>query len=63
MKRESIFDGKLKGLWSQRKVIETFSPVNTKATEASYRMALSIAKADNPHNTDETLLQLKICVL
>lgn len=41
---------------SQKKVIQTFGTVNTKATEASYRVALRIAKAGKPHNISETLL-------
>lgn len=41
---------------SQKKVIQTFGTVNTKATEASFRVALHIAKAGKPHNTGEILL-------
>ncbi|XP_056138382.1 uncharacterized protein LOC130114538 [Lampris incognitus] len=48
-KPQESFDRKLKELRSQKKVIDTFSTVNTKATEASYRVALRIAKAAPPH--------------
>lgn len=49
------FDRKLNQLKSQKKIIETFSTVNTKATEASYPVALRIAKAGKPHEIDNTI--------
>ena len=55
-KPREFFDRKLNELRSQKKAIQTFGTVNTKATEASYRVALRIAKAGKPHNIGETLL-------
>lgn len=51
-----FFSTKLKELKTQKKIVETFSTSNCKATEASYRVALRIAKAGKPHNIGETLL-------
>jgi len=50
-----FFDRKLSELESQKKAIATLSTVNTKATEASYRVTLRIAKPGKPHNIGETL--------
>ena len=55
-KPREFFDRKLNELRSQKKVIQTFSNVNDKATEASYHVALRIAKAGKPHNIGETLI-------
>ncbi|XP_053170201.1 zinc finger BED domain-containing protein 5-like [Scomber japonicus] len=55
-KPREFFDRKLTELQSQKKATQTFATVNTKATEASYRVALRIAKAGKPHNIGETLL-------
>ncbi|XP_032376013.1 zinc finger BED domain-containing protein 5-like [Etheostoma spectabile] len=55
-KPREFFERKLKELCTQKKTIETFSTVNAKATEASYRVALRIAKTGKPHNIGETLL-------
>lgn len=55
-KPREFFDRRLNELRSQQKVIHTFSTVNDKATEASYHVALRIAKAGKPHNIGETLI-------
>ena len=55
-KPREFFDRKLNELRSQKKVIEAFGTVNTRATEASYRVALRSAKAGKPHNIAESLL-------
>uniref|UniRef100_A0A3Q2PQY9 Uncharacterized protein n=1 Tax=Fundulus heteroclitus TaxID=8078 RepID=A0A3Q2PQY9_FUNHE len=55
-KPREFFERKLKELCTQKKTIETFSSVNAKATEASYRVALHIANTGKPHNIGETLL-------
>ena len=44
---------KLQGLQGEKGVIRDFSATNSKATEASYRGALLIAKAGKPHGIGE----------
>ena len=43
-------------LQSQKSIIQSFGTINMKATEASYRVMLRLAKAGKPHNIGETLL-------
>ncbi|XP_075340393.1 SCAN domain-containing protein 3-like, partial [Odontesthes bonariensis] len=50
-KPREFFDRKL-----SEEAIATLSAVNTRATKASYHVALRIAKAGKPHNIGETLL-------
>ncbi|XP_064416286.1 zinc finger BED domain-containing protein 5-like [Latimeria chalumnae] len=55
-KSVEFFRGKLNELTGQKKVVEVYSTVNMKATEASYLVSLRIAKAGKPHNIGEKLL-------
>ena len=51
-----FFERKRDELRSQKAVIRSFGTTNVKATEASYRAALRIAKAGKPHTDGETYL-------
>ncbi len=55
-KPPAFFQRKLHTFQGQKKIVEDFVKLNGKATVASYRVALRIAKAGKAHTTGETLI-------
>ncbi len=55
-KSPEFFQRKLQNFQAQKKIVEDFVKLNGKATVASYRVALRIAKEGKAHTIGETLI-------